>query len=399
MRKKEAVKYYVLPTPTVGDHTQVPDRRDHNIYPEVIYTNNVPLELGMFGSKSGEEFLVTASLFPTTAEDDPVATNILIWPVKKDSFTEISDLSDQDLRYFAQYSLALLQTVPGSVVTYGISSDERGITGTTRKALGSSARNFHAQCYIGIEQSLQIPDSKKVYRSIREPFSQFLETIFIKFIQTQVGSEGSFKLLSNEEKNKFIAPYHNYGGVVLEIDAVSTANKKTTDHLAAAIKQIHVFCESFHDTCMGTFFLNYDDVRQSEWRTHLVGHSNMMQRENISNNFYFLSKAEQSLLCKFGKRISRSDSESLSAELKIFRSPTYSVGIILRNDKLYIAVNPHFYSQRAGGLQALGVEVPERIRLKESPYTVVKKRTARARKVHKDILLRLNQMSDGSIFS
>ena len=58
-----------------------------------------------------------------------------------------------------------------------------------------------------------------------------------------------------------------------------------------------------------------------------------------------------------------------------------------------MAVNPHFYAQRAGGLQTLGVEVPERIRLLEkSPYDVIIERTQRARLAHKKIMQHLSEI-------
>lgn len=156
-RKKEA-RYYTVPAPIVGDHTQVLDTRDHNLYPDVVYTNNEPLTLGTIGSNGSDHFVVTASLFPTTNEDDPTATNILVWPFDRSKFTTIDDLSTEALSDFSKYSILLLQQIPGSVVTYGISSDQRGITGTTRKALGTSAKNFHAHNYVSIENSLQTPE-------------------------------------------------------------------------------------------------------------------------------------------------------------------------------------------------------------------------------------------------
>lgn len=378
-RKKEAT-HFVVPAPTVGDHTQVRDDRDHNVYPEVIYINNEPLILGVIG----DHLIATASLFPTTTEEDADSTNILVFPADRSKFTTIDDLSPEVLIDFSKYSILLLEQIPGSVVTYGISSDDRGITGTTRKALGTSARNFHAHNYVSIESSLQTPESNKIFRSIREPFSHFLEDVFYSYLHTQVQVSSPLRLVRNEEKNELIAPYYNHGGVVFEIAGESLLER--TEKFSIAMRLIHKYCTEFHVRSLSTFFDNFEFVQESDWKQELQGMSAQKIVKKIQENFSFLTVEQRNFLYRLGLKIARSDTSSLSADLKIFRSPTYSVGIIKKNGKIYFAVNPHFYAQRAGGLQTLGVEVPERIRLPESPYNVIEKRTAKAKRAHELVM-------------
>lgn len=186
--------------------------------------------------------------------------------------------------------------------------------------------------------------------------------------------------MSNEEKNELITPYHNFGGVVFEIAGKSLAEK--TEQFTATMRLIHKYCTEFHVTSLKTFFDNFDLVQESEWKQELQGLSTQKIVEKIQTNFSFLTHEQRNFLYRLGLKIARSDKLTLSADLKIFRSPTYSVGIIERNEKIYFVVNPHFYAQRAGGLQTLGVEVPERIRLSESPYSLIEKRTQRAQHAH-----------------
>ncbi len=147
---------------------------------------------------------------------------------------------------------------------------------------------------------------------------------------------------------------------------------------------------SFHKLVMQLFFSNYSDVSQSDWQKEYKPRETHVAQQAIEEQ-NFLPESTKMLLKRAAKRIQLSDNDKLPQALKVFRSPTYSVGIIPvptnKKDQIAVVVNPHFYSMRSGGLQTLGVEVPERVRLTGvHPLDTIKQRQRRAEEIHQQLV-------------
>ncbi len=363
----------------IKKHTHLVPSSDVGRYlsPEQLAENNKPLILG----DVGPHFYAAASLYPTTPEEGS-STNILVWPKEMDPENPIGleDVSHDDMWSLSEYALGILDVYPDSAVTYGISEDPRGITGQTRKALGTSIQAFHLHNYIDVRKDLQPPQSKGIYRSIREPFPQFIASAFKQFLdQNGVTLEG-FRTVESREKNSVLDPYVNVGGIVYSSTDTQPGPLRTA-HFADAMSLIHTTYYGFHDEVMRIFFSNYDAVRESKWSLPYDPREQADIVRAIENSQFITDGNLANFLIKASGRVVKSDSDALSSDLKIFRSPTYSVGAVKNADGvLCLAVNPHFYAQRAGGLQTLGIEVAERIRHEDKdPYEVIRQRTDRAK--------------------
>lgn len=363
----------------IKKHTQLVPSSDVGRYldPEKLQENNKPLILG----DVGPHFHAAASLYPTTPEDGS-STNILVWPKEIDPQNPlgIESIAPDDMWSLSEYALGILDTYPDSAVTYGISEDPRGITGQTRKALGTSIQAFHLHNYIDVRKDLKPPESKGIYRSIREPFPQFIASAFKQYLdQNGLNLEG-FRTVAPRERNDVLDPYINVGGIVYS-STDGTHGSLRTAHFADAMSSIHQTYYQFHEDVMRIFFSNYDAVRDSKWSVPYTSRGQEEIVRAIESSQFITDGNLANFLIRVAGRVARSDDDALASDLKIFRSPTYSVGAVKnKDDTLCLAVNPHFYAQRAGGLQTLGIEVAERIRHEDkSPYEVIAKRTERAR--------------------
>lgn len=369
----------------IKKHTHLVPSSDVGLYlnPEKLEENNKPLILG----DVGPHFYAAASLYPTTPEEGS-STNILVWPkiIDAEKPQGLEDIPHDDMWALSEYALELLDVYPDSAVTYGISEDPRGITGHTRKALGTSVQAFHLHNYIDVRKDLQPPQSKGIYRSIREPFPQFIASAFNQYLgQNAMHLEG-FRKIEPREKNSVLDPYVNVGGIVYSSTDMEPGSLRTA-HFADAMSSMHQTYYGFHEEVMRMFFSNYDEVRDSKWSTPYRSRGQAEIVQAIENNQFITDGNLVNFLIKASGRVAKSDDETLSPDLKIFRSPTYSVGAVKNKDgTLCLAVNPHFYAQRAGGLQTLGIEVAERIRHDNmDPYEVINKRTERARDADRQI--------------
>ncbi len=208
--RKERIQY-ILPESVVGDVNLLPEV---NGTPQNLKKNNEAITLGTLGN---EAWLVTGSLYPTAPEEGS-STNILVWPNKWDSHIPLSEISLSDLVAANIYNTKLLKLIPGSVVTYSISSDSRGITGETRKALGSSIRTFHFHTYVDVEGSLINTSDEGTYKSLREPFSNELAQITQKYFQENMNIPSEVELVDQKDIAATIFPYANRGGVVFLLD-------------------------------------------------------------------------------------------------------------------------------------------------------------------------------------
>lgn len=368
----------VLPPSIVG----------HYLKPEELDLNNRPLILG----DVGPNFYAAASLYPTTPEIGK-STNIMVWPKEKSpeqKVVHLKDIKASDLWHLSQYALGILDQYPDSAVTYGISEDPRGITGTTRKALGTSIETFHLHNYVNISSDLIPSPEKRIFHSLREPFPEYLAILFRDFIKARIQHTEIFKLSDQALINDILDPYINIGGIVLA-DEGSDKDYKKVAELADLMRDIDVLYDAFHHQIMDIFFKNYQEVKESKWQERYEARDiDDIQKRLMSNSITDNSTVLR-FLQRATPRIIKSDDDSLPPELKIFRSPTYSVGIVKnRHGQMCVAVNPHFYAQRAGGLQTLGIEVQERIRVNEkSPYDMISDRTARAKEADKKIRIQI----------
>ncbi len=366
-------KIGVLPPSEVGRY----------LSPDQLTENNKPLILGDIGS----HFYAAASLYPTTPEEGQ-STNILVWPKEHDPQhpLQLDDISNEDLWNLSEYSLKLLELYPDSAVTIGISADQRGITGQTRKALGTSIPTFHFHNYVNIGKDIVQSETKNIYRSLREPFPHYVAQLFQQFLQHKGVQFEGFSMLDSENKNKLLDPYVNIGGVVLTEEILPVENVNIA-YLADTLSQTHKAYTVFHESLMDTFFANYNDVKSSDWKTPYIPRDLQDIYSRLQDHSFITDGNLVQFLMKAANRIVQSDNDSISADLKLFRSPTYSVGIVKNaQGNLCIAINPHFYAQRAGGLQTVGIEVGERHRHEDQePYDLIQKRTERAKDADQSI--------------
>ncbi|MFZ1720894.1 MAG: hypothetical protein WAU07_00120 [Microgenomates group bacterium] len=389
---KERHKGYVLPPSEVGDIRLL---RDISVL-ENLRLNNKPVILGEIGDG---KWLVTGSLFPTVPEkilqngsDSPpsLATNNLVWVNEWQKEVELCELSVEDLLPAITYILNLIEAVPGSVATYAISNDPRGVTGTTRKALGTSVSHFHFHNFLGIKELITESKSSMPFRSFREPFYENFSEVMHAFMAQQVFSE-SIMLLSPEEKNCALEPYINFGGIAFKI---TETHEEISQVLSSLLLQLDNISRQFHQQFMSYFFSNYLEVKNSNWNMSYQARNIKDAIDTISFQNW-IPRSSLQLLLKAAPRISRSDQECLSPDAKIFRSPTYSVGILPsshnKENTLYLVFNPHLYAMRAGGLQTIGIEFPERIRHPHvHPVELISERQKRAELVHSKVMEKIN---------
>jgi hypothetical protein len=314
-------------------------------------------------------------IFPTGAsvpEDSPNAVQFMIAPQGQDRFLNIADLTASQLDVGFRFAQEFLRSAPKDAVIpvagWNISSEP-----VDRKPQPQSWPNLHIHCLYFPKQMDIAPFIPLRSRDLGWQSAQasVLSTYLKKF-------DGPWSIASTEEMTQQFPDFNFIGGIALKLKPeIGGEVMKTVDD----------FYRDFHKKFFGLFVSNYDEVKASSWKIPYQFRSESDFKAGVTGQF---DEEMTKYLLDIGKRLKKDDPDSKNA--RIYRSPAYSVGLLINGEgSYYLHLDPKLLSG-TGFTEPLGLNT-QRFFVADASY---ENRLKNARNTFQQITDSLSQSQTGS---